>query len=56
MAVEDAAVLAKLFSHLREIDQIPIFLWAFQEVRQPRCDSVTTKEAGVLAYMMMEQG
>ncbi|KAG5342352.1 hypothetical protein C0989_002825 [Termitomyces sp. Mn162] len=55
MTIEDAAVLAKLFSHLRQRDQITTFLWAFQELRQPRCDSVTTKEAGIILCMTMEQ-
>ncbi|KAG6861635.1 hypothetical protein C0995_014074 [Termitomyces sp. Mi166 len=56
MTIEDAAVLAKLFSHLRKADQITTFLCAFQELRQPRCDSVTTKEASILMYMTMKQG
>src|SRR4051794_38980854 len=36
MAIEDGAVLAKIFSHLLREDQIPTFLYAFQDVRQER--------------------
>lgn len=36
MDVEDAAVLAKLFSHLQSYDQISEFLYAFQDLRRPR--------------------
>ncbi|KAG6836368.1 hypothetical protein H0H93_008729 [Arthromyces matolae] len=56
MTIEDAAVLGKLFSHLRHRDQITNFLWAFQDLRQPRCDSVMTKEAGIVMYMTMPPG
>ena len=37
MGLEDASVLAKLLSHLRNETQIPSFLSAFQEIRQARC-------------------
>ncbi|KAG6915296.1 hypothetical protein DXG01_012274 [Tephrocybe rancida] len=56
MTIEDAAVLARLFSHLRAADQIPSFLCAFQDLRQRRCSSVTSKEAGILEYMTMPSG
>ena len=56
LSVEDGAVLATLFSHLRTEDQIGNFLWAFQDLRQPRCDSVTAKENGILYYMTMPPG
>ena len=46
MAVEDGAVLAKLFSHLSSHRQIESFLYAFQELRQAR---VRTVRAGELA-------
>ncbi|KAF8147414.1 hypothetical protein K438DRAFT_1989644 [Mycena galopus ATCC 62051] len=42
MGVEDGAVLAKLFSHLHTQDQISQFLYAFQDLRQPRCETVAT--------------
>jgi salicylate hydroxylase len=56
LAVEDGAVLATLFSHLRTEDQISSFLWAFQDLRQPRCDAVLAKENGVVYFMTMPPG
>lgn len=56
MTVEDAAVLAKLFSHLRSPDQISVFLWAFQDLRQPRCASVLQKEFGDIRFMSLPPG
>lgn len=53
MTVEDGAVLAKLFSHLRTEDQIGSFLWAFQDLRQPRCNFVIAGELGQIHFMMM---
>ena len=40
MAVEDAVVFGALFAHLRSPDQIPTFLGAYQELRQPRCQRI----------------
>jgi salicylate hydroxylase len=37
ISLEDGGVLAKLFSHLRGRDQIPSFLYAFEDLRGPRC-------------------
>lgn len=54
MAVEDGAVLAKLFSHLRSEDQIESFLFAFQDLRQPRCQFVCNNEVGNLKFMTLE--
>ncbi|KAK0218348.1 hypothetical protein EDD85DRAFT_961622 [Armillaria nabsnona] len=56
LTVEDGAVLAKLFSHLHCKDQIKSFLWAFQDLRQPRCAAVHGKEAGIIHYMTAEPG
>ncbi|KAK7020830.1 6-hydroxynicotinate 3-monooxygenase [Favolaschia claudopus] len=53
MGLEDAAVLAKLFSHLATDSQITDFLYAFQELRQPRAQAVLTSETGVIHYMGM---
>ncbi|KAJ6525963.1 hypothetical protein B0H19DRAFT_1197546 [Mycena capillaripes] len=53
MGLEDGAVLAKLFSHLNTHSQISDFLHAFQELRQPRCESVLAAETGVIRYMSM---
>ena len=46
MAVEDGAVLAKIFSHISSKRQIQSFLYAFHEIRQ---DRVRTVRAGELA-------
>ncbi|TFK18772.1 FAD/NAD(P)-binding domain-containing protein [Coprinopsis marcescibilis] len=56
MTVEDGAVLAKLFSHLRTEDQIESFLYAFQDLRKPRCDGVLTKELGDVGFMTLPPG
>lgn len=56
MAVEDGAVLAKLFSHLRTEDQISNFLYAFQDLRQPRCSAVLKKEFGDIQFMTLPPG
>ncbi|KAF7375625.1 6-hydroxynicotinate 3-monooxygenase [Mycena sanguinolenta] len=53
MGVEDGAVLAKLFSHLTTQSQISEFLYAFQELRQPRCETVLKNERDTLNYMGM---
>lgn len=53
MGLEDAAVLAKLFSHLKSEDQIPNFLYAFQDLRQNRCSGVLKQEMGNLMFMAM---
>ncbi|EIW83799.1 FAD/NAD(P)-binding domain-containing protein [Coniophora puteana RWD-64-598 SS2] len=56
MALEDAAVLAKLFSHLASADQIAPFLFAFQDLREARCARVATSEAFNLYWMMLPDG
>ncbi|KAJ7762597.1 hypothetical protein B0H16DRAFT_1311692 [Mycena metata] len=53
MGVEDGAVLAKLFSHLSTESQISDFLYAFQDLRQPRCEKVLTSETQTIQYMTM---
>lgn len=56
MALEDAAVLAKLFSHLITDDQIGSFLWAFQDLRQERVENARQGELGHSFYMSMPAG
>ncbi|KAG6840339.1 hypothetical protein C0991_007340 [Blastosporella zonata] len=56
MAVEDGAVLAKLFSHLRLEEQISPFLYAFETLRQSRCTAVGTKEFSDIYFMTMPPG
>jgi salicylate hydroxylase len=56
MSIEDGAVLAKLFSHLRNEDQISSFLYAFQDLRQERCEQAITKEFEDINYMALPPG
>ncbi|KAI0360984.1 FAD/NAD-P-binding domain-containing protein [Trametes cingulata] len=56
MAIEDGAVLAKLFSHLLEERQIESFLYAFQELRQSRVRQVRKREFDNLLYMTLPEG
>lgn len=56
MALEDGAVLAKLFSHLRTEDQIETLLYAFQDLRQPHCQKVSSKELHDINFMCMPPG
>lgn len=56
MAIEDGAVLARLFLHLKNQEQIPSFLYAFQELRQARVKSIRDQEAGNLTFMMLPAG
>ena len=53
MAVEDGAVLAKLFSHLTSARQIESFLYAFQDLRQERTREVRASEFGNAFFMAM---
>ena len=55
MAVEDGAVLAKLFSHLSEPRQIESFLYAFQDLRQERVRDVRASEFGNASFMAMPE-
>ncbi|TFY56830.1 hypothetical protein EVJ58_g7408 [Rhodofomes roseus] len=56
MAVEDAAVLGKLFCHLSSRDQISSFLWAFQDIRQKRCATLHQVELGYIWFMTLQDG
>ena len=56
MAVEDGAVLAKLFSHLSSDQRISSLLYAFQEVRQPRTRAVYERDAFDLKYLLLPDG
>ncbi|KAG6333033.1 hypothetical protein ID866_6057 [Astraeus odoratus] len=56
LGVEDAAVFAKLFSHLISEDQIPTFLHAFQDLREDRCARVIHSEQRNLIFRMMPDG
>jgi|SRR5216683_2081214 len=56
MSLEDASVLAKLFSHLRDEDQIPSFLYAFQNLREQRCQKNRALDIGNIMFMMEPEG
>ena len=53
MAIEDSAVLAKLFGHLISADQVPSFLHAFPELRQGRTKSTRVNEMANIYFMGM---
>ena len=53
MAIEDSAVLAKLFGHLLSADQVSSFLYAFPELRQARTKSTRVNEMGNIYFMAM---
>jgi salicylate hydroxylase len=53
MAYEDAAVLAKLFSHLRRKDQIPGLLDAFVSLRSDRALRVLQAETDNIQFMTL---
>lgn len=56
MSVEDGTVLARLFTHLRTHDQIKQFLWAFQDIQQPRCTATTESETHVMYFTCIPKG
>jgi len=56
MSLEDATVLAKLFSHLRYEEQIPSFLYAFQDLREGRCLKNRVLEMANIQFMMEPEG
>jgi salicylate hydroxylase len=53
MAVEDGAVLAKIFSHLLREDQIATFLFAFQDLRQERVAMMLKTENFNIMFMTL---
>ena len=56
MALEDAAVLGKLFSHLNNKSQIGNFLYAFEDIRQSRCYSSFYDETVLYRFFSMRPG
>lgn len=56
LAIEDGAVLGKLFSHLHSRSQIRSLLYAFHEIRNDRCSRVTKKEIGDIQFMCLPPG
>lgn len=49
-------MLAKLFSHLRHEEQIPSFLYAFQNLREERCQKNRALDIGNVLFMMEPEG
>ncbi|KAH9063608.1 FAD/NAD-P-binding domain-containing protein [Lactarius vividus] len=56
MSLEDASMLAKLFSHLGREEQIRSFLYAFQNLREGRCQSNRALDIGNIKFMMVPTG
>jgi salicylate hydroxylase len=56
MSMEDASVLAKLFSHLRDQEQISPFLYAFQNLREERCQKNRALDLSNTWFMMEREG
>ncbi|KAJ7159071.1 hypothetical protein C8R43DRAFT_359147 [Mycena crocata] len=48
-ALEDGAFIGKIFSHTRDRNRIPEFLYAFQEHREARCLRIRDIEKGYIA-------
>jgi len=55
MSLEDASVLAKLFSHLAREDQIQGFLYAFQDLRQQRCKEIRAMDMANIHFETMPE-
>lgn len=55
MSLEDGAVLARLFSHIRTEDQISTLLYAFQDLRQPHVRRIKEGEMNNMNFMGMPQ-
>lgn len=56
LAVEDAAVLGRLFTHLHSRDQITQILAAFQELRENRCRAVRDSELEKTTFSILPPG
>lgn len=56
MALEDGAVLGKLYHHLTIPEQTSDFLYAFQDLRKQRCAEAYEGERSMLALILMEFG
>ena len=56
LSLEDSAVLARLFSHLFSEEQIPSLLYAFEDLRMPRCHAVAKSGESDLVFMTLPPG
>lgn len=56
MVIEDAVVFGTLFSHLAQWEQIPVFLDAYQELREGRTKTVKVKDVQNFQIMWLPPG
>jgi len=56
VSLEDAGLLGKLFSHLSSADQIPSFLYAFQDLREKRCRDIQQQELNIVQLITLPDG
>ncbi|KAJ7607031.1 hypothetical protein DFH06DRAFT_1250480 [Mycena polygramma] len=56
ISLEDGVFIGKVFSHTRNRDRVPEFLYAFQEHREPRCVRIRQMEKELLAVITMPDG
>ena len=56
MALEDAVVFGTLLQNLSDIDQLPRFLNAYQEIREGRTTQINKNEASAAAFCRLPPG
>ncbi|KAI0692489.1 FAD/NAD(P)-binding domain-containing protein [Cytidiella melzeri] len=56
MALEDAVVLGTLFSHLSSMDQVPTFLYAYEEIRIARTTKVRERDVSNAVFLRLPPG
>ncbi|KAG6381604.1 hypothetical protein JVT61DRAFT_202 [Boletus reticuloceps] len=56
LPIEDAAVLSTLFTYLKSEEHIPYLSYAFQELREPRAQSLFSKETKALGTIWVPPG
>ncbi|KAJ7140828.1 hypothetical protein C8R44DRAFT_974572 [Mycena epipterygia] len=56
VALEDGAFIGKIFSHTRNPDRIPEFLYAFQEHREERCARICETEKQYIEAITIPDG
>ncbi|KAJ7123121.1 hypothetical protein C8R44DRAFT_785327 [Mycena epipterygia] len=56
IALEDGAFIGKIFSHTRNRDRVPEFLYAFQEHREERCSRMREMEKQYMGFITLPDG
>ena len=56
MSLEDAVVLGELFRHLSSEEQIPTFLYAYEELRMERTKQVKERDVSNAVYLRLPPG